>query len=95
MLTGETVEKIKPNLMVHAKGTGEMNGAKGVHVGTVDHIETDEYIKLSKSDSQDGRHHWIPTAWIEKIDDQAVYLNKSEEEFYAELLDKCPTDVEM
>jgi hypothetical protein len=35
--------------------------------GTVDKLEGD-YIKLTKDDR--GQHHWIPTAWVERVDNQ-------------------------
>ena len=43
-------------------------GADGVHVGTVDAVEGDR-IKLTKADSDDGRHHFIPTDWVDHIDE--------------------------
>jgi hypothetical protein len=49
-------------------------GSCGQKVGTVDHLEGDS-IKLTKKDSPDGMHHFIPTSWVEKVDD-AVRLNK-------------------
>ncbi len=46
--------KIKKNLIVYAKGEGEMPEAPGVHIGTVEHLDGEKYIKLTKSDSPDG-----------------------------------------
>ena len=51
----------------------EVIGADGVHLGTVDRIEGDR-IKLTKADSDDGRHHFIPTDWVDHIDEH-VHLN--------------------
>jgi len=76
-MNGTNVEMIKPNLMVHAKGEGSMKGASGIHVGTVDHLDGKNWIKLKKTDSEDQRHHWIPVEWVESVDDKAVYLNKT------------------
>src|SRR5690349_16419933 len=75
------INAIKPDLMVHARGQGSMKGAEGVHVGTVDHLDGDRFIKLKRKDSPDGQHHWIPLEWVEKVDDKAVYLSRSEDEF--------------
>ncbi len=47
----------------------------GSHVGTVDHHDGDR-IKLTKSDSPDGQHHFIPTSWIDHVDTH-VHLTKS------------------
>jgi hypothetical protein len=49
-------------------------GSCGQRVGDVDHVEGDQ-IKLTKSSSPDGMHHFIPTSWVDRVDD-AVRLNK-------------------
>jgi hypothetical protein len=54
----------------------EILGSDGQHVGTVDHMEGSDRIKLTKSDSGDGRHHFIPLGWVDHVDAQ-VHLNKS------------------
>jgi hypothetical protein len=51
----------------------------GCRIGIVDRVEGDE-IKLAKNDPQSGgRHHLIPAAWVESVDDK-VHLNKDAEE---------------
>lgn len=45
-------------------------------VGKVDHMEGTDRIKLAKSGSLDGKHHFIPLAWVDHVD-QHVHLNKS------------------
>jgi len=42
--------KIKEDLMIHAKGEGSTQGSPGAHVGTVDHMDGENYIKLNKKD---------------------------------------------
>jgi hypothetical protein len=66
---------IREHMMVHAKGAGSMNGVAGEHIGTVDHVEGDR-IKLTKNDSPDGFHHYIPMAWVESVDGNTVHLSK-------------------
>ena len=39
----------------------------GVKIGTVDHLDGDK-IKLAKSTSADGQHHFIPLAYIDHVD---------------------------
>ena len=51
----------------------EIADANGQHVGTVDDVE-DDRIKLTKTDSADSQHHYIPLDQVEKIDDNRVYL---------------------
>jgi hypothetical protein len=55
----------------------EVVGADGVHVGTVDHMEGQDQLKLTKTDdAADGEHHFIPLAWVDHVD-QKVYLKQS------------------
>jgi hypothetical protein len=50
----------------------------GKFVGKVDHVEGDR-IKLTKNDSPDGMHHYIPTSWVAKVHDH-IHLNKNSQE---------------
>lgn len=56
------------------KEHAEVIGADGVHVGTVDHLQGDR-IKLTKKDSGDEKHHYIPTALIAEVEDGTVRLS--------------------
>ena len=47
----------------------------GTKVGVVDHIEGST-IKLTRSDSKDGQHHFIPTGWVDHVDSH-VHLKKN------------------
>ena len=57
----------------------EVVGSDGNHVGTVDHLEGEDRIKLTRDDSADGQHHYIPTAWVEKVD-ETVHLSMPADE---------------
>ncbi|KPF47439.1 DUF2171 domain-containing protein [Rhizobium sp. G187] len=57
----------------------EVRDADGAHVGTVDHMDGQSRIKLTRKDSQDGQHHYIPLDWIDHID-QHVHLSKNVDE---------------
>lgn len=46
----------------------------GTKVGRVDHVEGN-FIKLTKNDSPDGRHHLIPLSWVSSVRD-VVHLNR-------------------
>ena len=48
--------------------------SKGMHVGTVDHV-VDDRIKLTKNDSEDGKHHLIPASMVATVDTK-VHLTK-------------------
>jgi len=56
----------------------EVIGADGEHVGTVDHLDG-ERIKLTKSDSTDGKHHYLDAGLVDHIDEH-VHLNVSADE---------------
>lgn len=47
----------------------------GRKIGTVDHMEGTDRIKLAKSTSPDGQHHIIPLDWVDHVD-QHVHLNR-------------------
>jgi len=50
----------------------------GKKVGVVDHVEGGS-IKLTKKDSQDGQHHFIPVGWVDHVDSH-VHLKKNSQE---------------
>ena len=50
----------------------------GTKVGVVDHMEGGA-IKLTKSDSPDGQHHFIPVAWVDHVDSH-VHLREISQE---------------
>ena len=53
-------------------------GSDGTKIGTVDHLDGDR-IKLAKNTSPDGQHHYVPLAWISRVDTH-VHLSKSSSE---------------
>ena len=48
-------------------------GSDGEHVGTVDKVEGDQ-IKLTKADSANGQHNFIPTSMVESCEGETVKL---------------------
>lgn len=60
----------------------EVFSSCGRLVGTVDHFE-DGAIKLTREESPDHRHHFIPSLWVAKVDDH-VHLNKNANETWQE-----------
>jgi len=56
----------------------EVVDSAGTHVGTVDHMEGDDQIKLAKSDAgAGGRHRFIPLAWVDRVESNKICLSKS------------------
>ncbi len=49
-------------------------GADGVHVGTVDHLDG-ERIKLTKDDSGDGKHHYLPAGLVATVEGDTIRLS--------------------
>lgn len=60
--------------LAQIKPHAEVIGADGVHVGTVDHFDG-KRLKLAKSDSSDGRHHYIDGGLIADIENGVVRLS--------------------
>lgn len=55
-------------------------GSDGTHVGTVDKVRGDRII-LTKNDAEaGGRHHSIPSRWIQTVEDKTVTLRKTADE---------------
>ena len=62
----------------------EVLGSDGQHVGTVDHMEGSNQIKLTRKDPKaGGTHHLIPTDWVDHVD-QHVHLNKPSKDVQAQ-----------
>jgi hypothetical protein len=51
-------------------------GADGRSIGSVDRVEGGERIKLSKSESGDGQHHFINMADVADIKGDEIRLRK-------------------
>ena len=61
----------------------EVMGSGGEHVGTVDRLDGSDRIKLMRNDSADGKQHFIPTDWVDHVE-QYVHLNKPADEAIGE-----------
>jgi hypothetical protein len=56
----------------------EVVGSDGGHVGTVDKIEGDTRIKLTKKDpASGGTHHYLPIDAVETIEGGKLRLDRS------------------
>ena len=42
--------------------------SEGGQFATVDHLDADGTIKLTKDEN--GQHHWIPQSWVTQVDQQ-------------------------
>lgn len=52
-------------------------GSDGAHVGTVDKIAGDRIILTKGDRDAGGRHHSIPSRWIDRVEGQTVVLEKT------------------
>ncbi len=79
---GQITERIAADLKQRLDQGGEhlqVKDRNGEHVGTVDHLDGDR-VKLTKSDSSDGEHHYVPLSQVESMDSVAVHLNVTRDE---------------
>jgi hypothetical protein len=61
----------------------EVIGADGKHVGTVDHLEGSDQIKLTRTDPQaGGKHHFLSLDLVDHVDEH-VHLKKSSQDVMA------------
>ena len=51
----------------------EVTDSEGRHLGTVDSIDGDR-IKLTRSDSSDGQHHYLPVTCVASVENDQVVL---------------------
>ena len=59
----------------HIHKDAEVIGADGVHIGIVDHVDGDR-LKLTRKDSVDNRHHYIPAILIAHV--EGAYDNEAD-----------------
>ncbi|BAY32646.1 hypothetical protein NIES2107_45360 [Nostoc carneum NIES-2107] len=71
------VSQLQEHLPVYAEGIGGLAGASDTHIGNIDSVEGNKYVKLTKNNAPDGQHHWFPIDWVRAIDERAVYLKKN------------------
>lgn len=83
-------QNVKPGLKVFARANDADEQPQ--QVATVDHLDGENYIKLKRSDSPDGEHHWIPLDLVSKIDEHGVVVSCSVDEFENEKLDELPDE---
>jgi len=70
---------------VQIKEHAEIVGSDGAHVGTVDHMDGSDRIKLTRKDpAAHGHHHYIPLEWVESVENDKVRLNKTAQEAEAQ-----------
>ena len=62
----------------------EVLASDGQRVGTVDHLEGVDRIKLTRQDpSAGGKHHHIPVSWVDRVDAH-VHLSRSSQDVMAQ-----------
>ena len=57
----------------------EVVGSDGEHIGTVDKVRGDRIILTRNDVDAGGRHHSIPSRWIERVDDKVTVRKTAEE----------------
>jgi hypothetical protein len=56
----------------------------GKHVGSVEKIEDEDKIKLTRKDraAHEGHGHFVPLSWVVRVDNH-VHLSKTSQEVFA------------
>lgn len=78
---GQAAEWVKEKTGIGAGGVADIKermdviASCGTKVGVVDHLDG-ATIKLTRKDSPDGEHHFIPTGWVDHVDSH-VHLKKN------------------
>jgi hypothetical protein len=79
---------VKDKVGIGCDANGESKGVSGIQehmdvyascgkkVGVVDRIEGNS-IKLTRKDSPDGQHHFVPLSWVGRVHDRHVHLTKN------------------
>jgi hypothetical protein len=57
---------------------------------TVDHLDHGKTIKLTRDD--EGNHHWIPLAWVTRVDDH-VHLDRPGDQAMQEWSTSAPQEL--
>jgi hypothetical protein len=63
-------------------------GSNGIRFATVDHLEGDDTIKLTRDES--GQHHYIPLDWVTEVDEQ-VHIDRPGQQAMEQWSDSAPT----
>jgi hypothetical protein len=62
--------------------------AQAEHVAVVDHLVSDDMIKLKKDDS--GTHHFIPVSWVVSTEGGIVKTNRTLEQITHDWTETAP-----
>jgi len=76
------VDQIKPHMPVACSMESEF--------ATVDHLDAGETIKLTRD--EEGNHHWIPLAWVTRVDDK-VHIDRPTSQAKQEWSTSSPADL--
>jgi hypothetical protein len=70
MTTAAILQNVRPHM--------EVLCSLGVHIGTVDDVEG-EYLKLTRNDSTDGKHHFIDGTLVALVDEKVHLAHACDE----------------
>ena len=80
--TGIETEEGKDFGVAGIKENMDVIASCGKKIGVVDRVEANG-IKLTRKDSPDDQHHFLPVSWVARVDGE-VHLNKNSKETVAE-----------
>ena len=65
-------------------------GSDSAEIGTVDHLDQGQAIKLARDEN--GNHHWIPIAWVVRVDDH-IHVDRPGTQATQEWADSSPAEL--
>ncbi|MGH2617490.1 MAG: DUF2171 domain-containing protein [Thermomicrobiales bacterium] len=65
--------------------------SKGEQLGTVDHVDPGNTIKLTKD--TEGQHHWIPLSWVSRVDEH-VHVDRPGKQAMQQWSSEAPAGAE-
>ena len=75
--TWRTARQTQRDSLRQVKEHASVVGSDGEPVGTVDKVRDDRILLAKNDPAAGGRHHSIPSRWIDKVEDTKVTLSKT------------------
>lgn len=78
------IEEIRFSLFLIQTADANQAGSPSEYVGMLEYFGSERVIKIARYDSADKCHYLIPLTWVKCVDNEVVFLNKTEAEFLNE-----------
>lgn len=78
------VEGISFSLFLVQTADANQMGSSSEYVGMLDYVRGERVIKIARFDSADKLYYLIPLWWVKCVDNEVVFLSKTEVQFLNE-----------